>query len=80
VHGNTIRVNGRLMAVDGIALIPAPEGFPRLQANLTASAFLAPAAPAAPAPAPAGAPGTTPAPAGGAPAPTSTAVITGVGR
>jgi hypothetical protein len=79
VQGNAIRVNGRLMAVDGIALIPGPKGFPQLQANLTASAFLAPPAPAAPAPGAAA--GTTPAPSGSAPAaPTSTAVITGVGR
>jgi type II secretory pathway pseudopilin PulG len=78
VNGEAIRVRGRLMAVDAIALIPGPDGFPQLQANLTASAFLAPPAPSAPtAAAPAGTPQGASA---GAPAPTTSAVITGVGR
>jgi Tfp pilus assembly protein PilO len=77
VHGQAIRVRGRLMAVDGIVMVPSPEGFPNIQASLTASAFLAPPTPTAPAAA-AAAPG-QPAPSG-APAPTTSAVITGVGR
>lgn len=77
VHGQAIRVRGRLMAVDGISLIPGPKGFPQLQANLTASAFLAPPTPSAPAAATPGAPAPAPA---GTPAPATTAAITGVGR
>jgi Tfp pilus assembly protein PilO len=77
VHGQAIRVRGRLMAVDGISMSAGPKGFPEIQANLTASAYLAPPAPTAPAPAAAA--GGQPAPAG-APAPTTSAVITGVGR
>jgi hypothetical protein len=78
VNGKGIRVDGRLLAVDGIALVPGPQGFPQIQANLTASAFVAPASTPEPAaPASAGAPA---APAASTPAPTAAAVVTGVGR
>ena len=80
VHGQTISVRGRLMAVDGIVLTPSAAGFPDIQATLTASAFLAPAAPSAPSPSASTTPGQQPATGGSAPAPTASAVITGVGR
>jgi hypothetical protein len=80
VTGDTISVRGRLLQVDAISLTAAPGGFPRIQANLAASAFIAPVA-AAPAP-DAGTATTAPpsdqAAAGGAP-PTTPAVIVGAG-
>lgn len=74
VKGQTISVRGRLLAVDGISLAASPDGFPKIRASLTVSAFLAPpasatavaatapvTAQATPAPTTAQAPPTTPA-------------------
>ena len=43
IHGKAIRVNGRLMSVDGFQLKAAPEGFPRVDASVSATAYLLPA-------------------------------------
>jgi len=43
VKNRRMLVSGRFMAIDGIALTAAPEGFPRIQANVTATAYLLPA-------------------------------------
>lgn len=43
VSGQTIRVSGRLLSIDGIALAPAPSGFPHIRATITATAYIAPA-------------------------------------
>lgn len=77
VNGKGIAVRGRLLAVDGISLVPAPGGFPKIQANVTASAFLAPVSTSEPA---TSATAGQPAAPGATPAPTAAAVITGVGR
>lgn len=78
VQGNTIRVHGRLFAVDGIALIAGPAGFPQLQANLTASAFISP--PVSEPGSATAASGSGTAPASSPSVPTTAAAITGVGR
>jgi hypothetical protein len=82
VQGDVIRVDGRLLTVDGLALKVAQSGFPQITASLTASAYLAPL-PKLPAPAPAasGTGGAVPTqPSGGAsPAPTTAATAIGVG-
>jgi hypothetical protein len=43
VHGNTISINGRLMTIDGIALTASRFGFPKVKANIAATAYLLPA-------------------------------------
>jgi Tfp pilus assembly protein PilO len=73
-----IKVQGRLLTVDGFSLAAGPDGFPQLKATVSATAYLAPSADeaaAANAQAPAGAtPGTS----------TTTAIVTpnaqGAGR
>jgi hypothetical protein len=79
VNGNKIVVNGRLFSVDAIALVPGPNGFPQLQANLTASAYIAPAA-TTPATASTATGSTGSTPSSTPSAPTTAAVVTGVGR
>jgi hypothetical protein len=37
-----VRVDGRLLTVDGIALTPSPEGFPKVTASVVATAYLLP--------------------------------------
>lgn len=73
-RGQRITVHGRLLTVDGLSLSPGRKGFPRVQAKLAVTAYLAPLAP--------GVPGsgatTTPAP-GVAGAPTTTASVGGTG-
>ncbi len=77
LHGKAIRVRGRLLAVSGLTLA-TKSGTPRIQASVTASAYLAaPAVVAAAAPVA----GAAPAPAASSPAPAAgTAAILGAGR
>lgn len=80
VRGDTIRVHGRLLSVQGVQLAAAPSGFPHIRATITATAYQAPvAAPPAPAPAPAGTPADSTAPAGSAAPPTTPAVVGAAG-
>jgi hypothetical protein len=44
VNNRRMLVRGRFMTIDGIALIAAPDGFPRIQASVAATAYLLPAA------------------------------------
>jgi hypothetical protein len=43
VHNRRLLVAGRFMTIDGIALAAAPSGFPRIQANVSATTYLLPA-------------------------------------
>jgi Tfp pilus assembly protein PilO len=43
VKGKSINVNGRLLTVDGVSLAAAPQGFPKVEATVTATAYLLPA-------------------------------------
>lgn len=43
VQRRALTVGGRFMAIDGIGLGAAPEGFPRIRAGVTATAYLLPA-------------------------------------
>lgn len=43
VRNSRMLVSGRFMTIDGIALTAAPDGFPRIQANVTATTYLLPA-------------------------------------
>lgn len=43
VKKDELRVQGRLLTIDGISLSAAPSGFPRISANISATAFLLPA-------------------------------------
>jgi hypothetical protein len=68
VRNRRLLVRGRFMTIDGIALAAAPEGFPRIQANVAATTYLLPstqgltngATATGPAPALAGSAGSTP--------------------
>jgi type II secretory pathway pseudopilin PulG len=42
VEGKRVNVNGRLLTVDGVSLAAAPEGFPRVEATVAATAYLVP--------------------------------------
>lgn len=42
--GDTIDVRGRLVSIDGVTLKPGAGGFPRIQAEVTATAYRAPVA------------------------------------
>lgn len=42
-HGPNVRIGGRLLTLDGIALTASRKGFPRVKATLTATAYLLPA-------------------------------------
>jgi Tfp pilus assembly protein PilO len=81
--GEKVSVRGRLLTVDGIALVPAGKDLSKIDAKLVATAYLSPEAAKAGAAtgAAAGAPGTTPAPGASgspaAPAPSSTAITGG---
>jgi hypothetical protein len=59
VRNRQILVSGRFMTIDGIALAAAPEGFPRVQANVSATTYLLPATQGATAGATASTPGAT---------------------
>jgi Type II secretion system (T2SS), protein M len=43
VRNSRLSVSGRFMTIDGIALTAAPQGFPRIQANVVATTYLLPA-------------------------------------
>jgi hypothetical protein len=43
VRNRRMLVRGRFMTIDGIALSASPDGFPRIQANVTATTYLLPA-------------------------------------
>jgi type II secretory pathway pseudopilin PulG len=43
VRNSRLSVSGRFMTIDGIALTAAPQGFPRIQANVAATTYLLPA-------------------------------------
>ncbi|HMJ01359.1 MAG TPA: type II secretion system protein GspM [Conexibacter sp.] len=43
VRQQTLAVGGRFIAIDGIGLNAAPEGFPRIQANVASTSYLLPA-------------------------------------
>ncbi|HEX7291604.1 MAG TPA: hypothetical protein VF250_10810 [Conexibacter sp.] len=43
VGNRRMLVSGRFMAIDGIALAAGPDGFPQIQANVAATAYLLPA-------------------------------------
>ena len=43
VGNRRMLVSGRFMTIDGIALTAGPDGFPQIQANVTATAYLLPA-------------------------------------
>jgi Tfp pilus assembly protein PilO len=81
--GEKVSVRGRLLTVDGIALVPAGKDLSKIDAKLVATAYLSPEAAKAGAAtgAAAGATGTTPAPGASgspaAPAPSSTAITGG---
>ncbi len=72
-----IKVRGRLLTIDGFSLVAGPDGFPKLKAIVSATAYLTPPT-GGPPPAATGAAGAT------AGAPTGTALITpnaqGAGR
>jgi hypothetical protein len=84
--GDRIDVGGRLLTLNGISLTAAPQGFPRIRAAISATAFLVPATeglttgatPGGPATAAAPVGGRTPS--GGAGAVPPTAAATGVSR
>jgi hypothetical protein len=83
VHGGVIRVQGRLLTIDGIAMSEAEDGFPHVKATVMTAAYLAPRTtlPGAAAAPSAAAPGSTPAPSGSAAAtPPAAAAAIGVGR
>jgi hypothetical protein len=40
--GTTVRVDGRLLTIDGISLHPRPNGFPHVEASIKATAYLIP--------------------------------------
>lgn len=42
VNNRRLLVSGRFMTLDGISLTAAPDGFPRIQANVAATAYLLP--------------------------------------
>jgi hypothetical protein len=44
VRTNALAVSGRFMTIDGIALNAAPDGFPQIQADVTATTYLLPSA------------------------------------
>lgn len=77
-----ISVRGRLLTIDGFSLAAGPSGFPKLQAQVSATAYITPAAegvpggPTAPV-SPAGTPAAGTTPAGSAPSPTTTALVQG---
>jgi Tfp pilus assembly protein PilO len=81
--GEKVSVRGRLLTVDGIALVPAGKDLSKIDAKLVATAYLSPEAAKAGAATgvAAGATGTTPAPGASgspaAPAPSSTAITGG---
>jgi type II secretory pathway pseudopilin PulG len=42
-HNGTINVSGRLLSINGISLGAAPNGFPQITANVSATTYMAPA-------------------------------------
>lgn len=83
VDGETIRVRGRLLTIDGVGLTAGPKGFPQMKAQIAATAYLLPAdqasVPGASTATPAGSTGTTstptPAASSGAPTPSPVATV-----
>ena len=69
-----VRVDGRLLTIDGFSLSAGAKGFPSLTASLRASSYLTPADQGVTAGATPTAPAAAPAPAGDVPAPASAAV------
>jgi hypothetical protein len=69
--GTTVRVDGRLLTVDGVTLATGPQGFPQIKATVAATAYLVPAEQGATAGATASAPAATASTASAAP-PTAT--------
>ena len=66
LEGQTIKIKGRLLTLDGVALTPGRKGFPQVKVEITARAYVAPIPDQVPngaEPAPTGAPATTSAPA-----------------
>jgi hypothetical protein len=43
VRNQRLSVSGRFMTIDGVGLIAAPEGFPRIRASVAATTYLLPA-------------------------------------
>jgi Tfp pilus assembly protein PilO len=43
VNGKSITVKGRLLTVDGVALVAGPKGFPQVTATMVATSYLLPA-------------------------------------
>jgi Tfp pilus assembly protein PilO len=43
VNGKSISVKGRLLTVDGVALVAGPKGFPQVTATMVATSYLLPA-------------------------------------
>jgi hypothetical protein len=43
VDGQTIRVRGRLLTINGVGLTAGPKGFPQMKAQIAATAYLLPA-------------------------------------
>jgi Type II secretion system (T2SS), protein M len=83
VRNRRVSVSGRFMTIDGIGLIAAPQGFPRIEASVAATTYLLPAAQGLTGGATADGPATaTPASAtgasGGAPSPIPAATATPV--
>ena len=80
--GERVKVNGRLISIDGVSLAASRHGFPDIKAQISATAYTAPAPTAADtgaAGAAPGAPGAAPE-SSGTPAPATTATVTGVAR
>jgi Tfp pilus assembly protein PilO len=63
--GKYVSVRGRLISIEGVSMVAGPDGFPELKAQLTATAYTAPAPEA---PAATGSTGSTTAAAAGTPA------------
>ena len=61
LQGEEIKVSGRLLRLESIALTPGPEGWPGLTAQVGASSYIVPEAPEATASAPAAGGSTAPA-------------------
>lgn len=91
VDGQTIRVRGRLLTINGVGLTAGPKGFPQMKAQIAATAYLLPAdqavvpqgQTAVPAAGTTPAPSTTPTPAASSGAPSvapATAVTPGATR
>jgi hypothetical protein len=77
LKGDKIDVSGRLLRVESMKLSPAPEGFPALKAEITASSYLTPAQQGLTAKATAAAPAGTAATTAATPTPPTTTEVAG---